>query len=95
MEAIKEMFERCDDEYLNFDRIENKLSTRPDMHAFILLDRLFPGTRDLVCHAEHDEIFLDVSDECLADANITEDQIRELVRCGVRLNDEGGLCMFA
>ena len=90
-----ERWERVGDdcrEYHEFDRVENKRSERPDLHAFLLLDELFPNPGgDLVACAEHDEIWLDVSDEQAA--SLTDEQILELTRCGVRY-DEHGLCMF-
>jgi hypothetical protein len=97
---IKETFERYIDagEYLAFNRIpeSERLSQRPDLCAFIFLDKLFPtkNRNDIVCAAEHDEIYLDVSNRQLLEADITDEQILYLVRCGVRMGDEG-LCMFA
>jgi hypothetical protein len=76
-----------DKEYLKFDRVPNKRSNRPDLHAFILLDELVPGKTDIVCSATHDEIFLDTDLASLA-AVITDEQIVELIRCGVRGNPE-------
>lgn len=88
-------FERADGEFLKFDRIENKRSTRPDLHAFLLLDELVPGTTDIVGSAEHDEIFLSVQPDDLA-AAATEDHIRDLHRCGVMYHEEyESLYMFA
>jgi hypothetical protein len=84
-----------DDEFLEFDRIppDRKLSSRPDVHAFILLDRLVPGKSDLICSSEHDEFYFDVSAEDLNKVATEEDAI-DLIRCGVRCG-EYGLCMFA
>lgn len=93
MENIKAVFDKFDDEYLKFDRVENKLSQRPDLHAFLLLDSLIPGDRDIVAYAVHDEIFLEIDIDELAESAITEEQVRDLVRCGVRESD-CGLCMF-
>jgi len=79
-------------EYNQFKRIGRIRSNRPDLHAFLLLDELFPRPgMDIVGCAEHDEIWLNVSDEQLA--SLTDEQILELTRCGVR-HDENGLCMF-
>jgi hypothetical protein len=78
-----EQYEKHGDEYLKFDLVQNKTSRRPDLHAFNLLDRLVPGKRDMIRAAEHDEIWLDVSPEELAKV-ATEEQIIELIRCGVR-----------
>lgn len=80
-------FEKHNDEFLKFDRVENKTSGRPDVHAFLLLDRLVPGAEDLISAAEHDEFFLDVDVEALA-AVITTEQVRELARCGVRYDSQ-------
>jgi len=90
---VKEMFDKYDDEYIEFKRVENKRSNRPDLHAFLLLDELFPRDRDIVCAAEHDEIYLDVETEEVE--TLTEEQVLELTRCGVRYDGEGYLVMFA
>lgn len=52
---------RESDEFLKFDRVANKLSKRPDIHAFLLLDKLVPRERDMVAGAEHEEIYLAVA----------------------------------
>jgi len=94
-ESLCERWERLGndcEEYIKFERVRNKRSNRPDLHAFLLLDELFPQSRDIICGAWHDEIALDVSED---DADtLTDEQIVELIRCGVRLGD-GGLVMFA
>lgn len=93
IEELHALFKKHKDQYSRFDRIAAPFSRRPDLHAFILLDRLVPGTRDIVSAAEHDEIFLDVSVEDLA-AVATEENIIDLIRCGVRW-DSDSLAMFA
>lgn len=90
---IEELFEEFGDEFLEFNKVENKLSTRPDIHAFILLNQLVPGKKDMVSGAEHDEIFLDVNIEELEKV-ITKEQVIELHRCGVRISEYGCLSMF-
>jgi len=89
-----DQYERYSDEYLRFDRVLTRTSNRSDLHAFNLLDRLVPGKRDMVSAAEHDEIWLDIPPDELAKV-ATEDQIVELIRCGVRY-DSGtdSLAMF-
>ena len=89
---MEEIFEKYHDEFLEFDRIKNKRSNRPDLHAFLLLDELFPRDRDIVSAAEHDEIWLDV--ETSEIEKLTEEQIIELIRCGVRYSEDS-LAMFA
>lgn len=96
-EEIEAMFSDDDcDEYIKFENIpaERRLSTRPDIHAFILLNKLAPGTRDMICSSEHDEYFLEPSIDDLAKGGATEQDIMDLIRCGVR-NGCYGLCMFA
>lgn len=90
---IEETFEKHDDEYLKFDRVENKRSQRADLHAFMLLDELAPSKKSIVAAAEHDEFWVGVDIEEIED-KLTEDQVIELVRCGVRYG-EYGLCLFA
>jgi hypothetical protein len=96
--TIKEMAEilmdRNDDEYLEFERVEQKKSQRPDLHAFLLLDMLVPETSDIVASAAHDEIWLGVEPKTLA-AVVTREQLIDLVRCGVRWDDScESLAMF-
>lgn len=92
---LKALFEKHDDEYSCFERVENKASNRPDLCAFLALDRLAPSDGgDIITAAEHDEIWLDVDLEKLA-ANATEDDILMLARCGVRFDDMNeSLAMF-
>lgn len=77
------LFEKHDDEFNKFESVSVKRSNRPDVHAFLLLDSLIPDKHDIVSGAEHDEIFLSVEPEDLARV-ATEDQIVELIRCGIR-----------
>lgn len=88
--TVEEVFEKHDHEFLKFSRVENKFSQRPDMHAFILLDRFFPGTQDMIQCAEHDEYFLAHFDF----AELTEAQIIDLIRAGCMWQD-GGIRLFA
>lgn len=91
---LEATFKKFDEEYIEFDRVENKLHPRPDVCAFILLDRLVPAPgRGMIAASEHDEFYLDVELEDLA-AVATEEDILTLVRCGVRYSYEG-LCMFS
>jgi hypothetical protein len=86
------------DEFLRFERVKNKRSNRPDLHAFLLLDELQPSakSRDIVSAAEHDQIWLGIDTGKLAEV-ITSEQVLELIRCGVIIDehDDGGLFMFA
>jgi hypothetical protein len=71
-----------------------KKSRRADLHAFILLDQLCPGRGDMVCSAEHDQIFLEVEPDQLITA-ATEEQVLELIRCGLRYDScTDSLAMF-
>lgn len=94
---LNDRFALFDDEYLKFDRIESPVHELPDMCAFLMLHKLAPVKRgrDMVCGAEHDEIYLATNCEAL-NASASDDDIRDLVRCGVRYDEENdSLCMFA
>lgn len=92
-EYFTSLFEKYEDDYIQFEKVEHKRSSRPDIHAFILLNELVPGTEDMVSAAEHDEIYISIDVDKLAEA-ISEDQAVELIRCGVRMGDYDGLAMF-
>lgn len=80
-----------DDLYLKFEQIPNdrKLSNRPDLNAFLLLDSLVPRLdEDIINGAEHDEFYLQPSAADLAAAGITIFQIQDLIRSGVRYESE-------
>lgn len=91
--TLQQRFEQYRDDFLNFELVHPKQSNRPDLHAFLLLDRLQPGDSDIVNSAEHDEIGLDIDHDDLNEV-ISDDQIQELVRCGVRFGEYGHLMMF-
>ena len=83
-------------DFLEFDLVENKHTNRPDLHAFILLDKLIPGsTGDIIDAAEHDEFYLSINIDDLEKV-ITIEIAQELSRCGVMYNsDHDCLYMFA
>ena len=96
--TIKERFDQFEDEFLKFERVENKLNNRPDLHAFILLDKIISEDDetvddDIVACAEHDEIWLSASPDKLE--SVSDEIIRDLVRCGVRYDEDvESLAMF-
>ena len=93
---LKETFEKFDADYLKFDRIENPVSNRSDLCAFIFLDNLIKnGPRLIIAGAEHDKIYLEVDCDELAEI-VTEDDILFLMRCGMGYDEEcHSLYMFA
>ncbi len=85
---IKELFEKYEDEYLHFERVDNPLSTRPDLSAFILIDKLLGNSdRNILSGAGHDEVFLNVDIEELERVSSEED-ILTLIRCGIVYSSE-------
>ncbi len=93
---LKELFKKYGTEHNKFDRVENKYSKRPDLHAFILIDKILANSEeqyDIISGATHDEIYLNADVEELARL-ITEEQVIELIRCGVRFTEFGILGMF-
>ena len=89
-EEMVKIFKDHDEDFGEFQAIATPLSTRPDVNAFMLLDRLIPGRfNDLLTAADHDEIYLDVDPDAFA-AVATEENIIDLIRCGIRYDDEEG-----
>lgn len=95
MSKIADMFEKHDDEFLKFEKVENPLHARPDICAFLLLDKILPEVgRDIVVGAAHDLIYLEADSAKLAEI-ATEADVITLVRCGVIYDSEtNGLAMF-
>ena len=87
-------FEQHEDESHKFERIAMPPHPRPDIAAFLILDRLNPKPgHGIICGAEHDQVWLSVQADDLKDA--TEADIVSLIRCGVWYDDEAdGLAMF-
>lgn len=80
---LGEKFEAVNDDYLKFDLVANRRATRPDLHAMILLDELFPSDNecDIISAAEHDEIYFDI--EIMDLVTLSDEHILELTRCGI------------
>lgn len=99
---INEIFgEKHEDEFLKFERVQNKKHPVPDLHVFLTLDELAPksypsGERcDIVAAADHDVIYLATDVEAFA-AVATEEQCVDLIRAGLIYDeDEEGFKMFA
>ncbi len=94
---LESAFEKYSGEYLKFSLIDadKRLSPRPDIHAFLLLDKILPPSHkgiEMVLFASPNSIALAV--DCGDFAEVaTEENIRDLVRCGIRYEDNS-LQMF-
>ena len=76
------------DDFLQFERVESPMHSRPDICAFLMLDARLPRPGwDIVDFATHEEISLAIDVDALA-AVVDEAFIRDLVRCGVRYDEE-------
>lgn len=91
---IKQIFEDNFNEMGRFEDVKVKFSNKPDVHAFILLDKLVPDNNNVIVTASHDEIFLSAGLEELAKV-ATEEDIIDLIRCGIRYDgDTESFCKF-
>ena len=81
--SLRERFEKFDDDFLKFSDIANPMHRRPDICAFLMIDAISPGLNDIVQSAGHDVIYLDGDIE-----DATDEQIRDLRRCGVFYDGE-------
>ena len=91
--SAQELFEKYEDEYGNFEAVENKRSTRPDLHALLLLAELDPSKDKIVSGVSHHEIEFSPSNDFIE--TLTDSQVLELIRCKVRYEDGDYLAMFA
>lgn len=101
---LKEVFEKYEDEFMKFERIENPRHPVRDVCGFIMLDEIAPKfyqseqykhqRENMVAWVKHDQIWLTTNTEELAN-KATEEQIRDLLRCGVFYDsDTESLSMF-
>lgn len=86
---VVNLFEELDDEYLEVERVDSPLHPRCDIAALLLVHKIVGGTRDMIVASEHDVIYLDATADSMAEADVTREQILELIRYGVRLGDNG------
>jgi hypothetical protein len=101
LDELENFFEIHNDQFLKTDNIKKRMSPRPDLCAFLILDELqfrsnfVKSYGDIVTHAEHEIIYLGVNLENILSV-ITEADILDLIRCGVCFNsDESCFTMFA
>jgi hypothetical protein len=67
--------------FLNWNAVQNRLATCPQVHALILLDKLFPNRSYLISDAYHELLRLAITWEELEKV-ASESQIIDLIRCG-------------
>jgi len=83
---LEAAFSKYAEEKHHFEAVKNSLSDRPDLHAFLLLDRLVPcPAANMIGSTDKDVIYLEVDCVALAEA-ATEEDILTLVRCGISYN---------
>ena len=96
--TLKQRWEALEDngnEFLEFKKIKNPPSKRPDLCAFILLDKLLPGTDKIVSASEHDEIWLATDCDKLHEV-ATDEDLLYLIHCGIYFDESNdSLGMFA
>lgn len=85
---LSKFWEENDDHSHRFEEIpaSRRFSNRPDLHAFNLLDRLVPGTTEMIRWSRSDEVFLGVDITDLTKV-ATEEDLLDLIRCGMCFNN--------
>jgi hypothetical protein len=92
---LADAFDKYQDEYQEFARIEEPLHRRRDICAMMLLDQLAPGETGsgIISGAEDEAVMLDIDCTKLADV-ITEEDVITLLRCGVGYDEEYGCLVY-
>jgi len=83
-----ELFEKFESDQYKFEDVEHKMSQRPDIHALMMLDKLAPNNSCAIVSTDYDVVYL-AFDPDIVSNNVTEDQVRDLVRCGVLFDGDG------
>lgn len=92
IDAVSARFDKFfDKEFMEFQRIKDKKGSCRVTHAFRMLDILFPSDNasDMIVHIWGEDASLRPTFENVE--TLTEDQILELVRCGVSFEQENDL----
>lgn len=84
---LQATFEKFNNDFGEFNRVDQSVTGRQDLFVFLLLDKLMPGQSDIISWTGHDEIGFSADCDMLAQL-ATEDEILTLVRCGVTYNEE-------
>lgn len=87
MRDIQKFFEEHADDFLKLPPRAPELCGRPDLIAFMLLDKLVPSTIDIVSAADHDIIYLSV-DPYKVNGVATDAELLLLIQCGVMFEAE-------
>lgn len=104
LEEMIEIYDKYDEssQFYDFRDMpeEQKLHRRADIHAFLLLDKIFERmdsqenkTTDIIQAAEHDTIYLSIDLDNIAET-ITKEEIISLAKAGVHFSESDGLYMF-
>lgn len=94
---LKDAFKNFEDDFLDFDSLIERLSSRPDLNAFTLLDKLIPSKNNqaIISASRYQEYYLSIDVKELEKV-ITEKEVQALVRCGVRYDTTyNALCLFS
>lgn len=97
---VKELFEKHNEEFLKFDRINEPLSSCPDLCAMMYMMNFLTMKQrerhnDIISCSEHDEIFFSIDVDYFSEI-ASESDVIYLIRCGVRYSEEfSSFCMFA
>lgn len=90
MERLRQLFEKHNHEFMQFNLVKDKVTDIADLEAFFLLDRLQDGNKYIVSASDPETIYLGVDLENLSEV-ITEAEVIKLIRCGVMIQDE---CLY-
>ena len=85
---VSELFRAHYKEFGEFGRVENKLDSRMDLHALVLLAKLFPSEKRIISEFGLSWFCIGVTPKQVE--SLTSEQVLELVRCGVRYDDNNG-----
>lgn len=87
--VFKDMFEKYNDQFTNFENVLDKFSNCPDVHAFILLDKLVPTEchKTIISASKNGIIYIAIDIQKMQEV-ISESQVIDLIRCGVMYDSD-------
>jgi hypothetical protein len=92
MTRVPSLFQKHALEYRHFERVQNPPSPRRDLCAFLLIDKLVPDQNESIINdtSENGDSFVYLNLYPHQLENFPEEQIVDLIRCGVSYNEYSG-----
>lgn len=93
MNKVRELFDKYSDQKNRFDLVADRKVNKRDLQALLILHEIIPNYSSTISSADAQIIYLTADIDDLS--NASEEQIANLIRCNVFIDEDGSLAMTA